>query len=420
LWNRTEVVHGDGVMSRIDPTTSCGFGLTGGKTDHIDYTTNEFSTQLSSKIDDIILSCGVGGDGNYPSMFFSEQFKDELRDIEKKDSPRVFRMAPLAHTVLTREYFGSLLSCFHTRTSRRRTGIMLGINPFSDEWGEMVYDVVRNGDNCFDGDFSKFDKKMLSTFQQILIDAVIAKMKAADLTAGHVKGVKVKKVIQFLLRAIMMNPFICVDEVFMSTHGLPSGCGLTAWFNSMIHKLYMFYCFSVLHYKQYGHLPTMEQYRDNVVNCVYGDDGLTGVSDEIKTWFNGPTVRDIMLDLGLDYTPGDKGEWDYVTRSVYRCTFLKRGFRLHIKLGSIVAPLQKRSMLSTLNYVKDPMEVDKLTEIKLLNFQREAFLHEDYHSLMTYVRTFSEERGVVVLWLSVPALMQMYSSGGYIEHLVWG
>jgi hypothetical protein len=419
IWDTTEVIHGDGIMSRIDPNTSCGFGLVGGKRDHIDYDNDLFSEHLKSKIDDIVNSCKTGDATDYPNMLFSEQFKDELRDVEKRDKPRVFRMAPLAHTVLTRKFFGSLLSSFHTRRSRRKTGIMLGINPFSDEWSEMAYNVVKNGDNCFDGDFSKFDKKMLSTFQQILVDTIMTKLKESQVTEELYKGVKVEHIAQFLLHSIMMNPFVCVDEVWLSTHGLPSGCGLTAWFNSMIHKLYMFYCFCILYYKKFGCLPTIETYREHVVNCVYGDDGLTGVSYEYCDWFNGPTVRDIMKDLGLDYTPGDKGDWDYTTRSIYECTFLKRSFRMHLDLGTIVAPVSKKSMMSTLNFVKDPMDNESLTEIKLLNFQREAFLHEDYDVLMKYVRNFVEEKGLYPLWLSKQALIQMYRTDGFINHLVW-
>jgi hypothetical protein len=126
-----------------------------------------------------------------------------------------------------------------------------------------------------------------------------------------------------------------------------------------------------------------------------------------------------MRDIGLDYTPGDKGEWDYATRSVFDCTFLKRGFRMHLELGQIVAPVSKKSMMSTLNFVKDPMEIDVLTDIKLLNFQREAFLHDDYDAMMKYVKQYVENKEIYPLWLSKQALVHMYRTDGFIDHLVW-
>lgn len=410
LWSDEKVlIHGDGITNRIDPTTSVGFGLPGNKKDYIDYDNNKLSEQLKDLMTEFELNIKMD---KYPEFFFVEQLKDELRDIEKVDKPRIFRASPLVHNVLGRKYLGSLQSYFSEPYNRFKTGVMIGINPFSNEWSRLLQNVIRFGDNCFDGDFSKFDKKMLSTFQQLITTRIIVRMKNSNqFTEDQLRTS------EFLLKSLMMNPVICVDTVMMTTHSLPSGACLTAQFNSLIHKAYLAYSFFILYKEKFLIEPTLYYYNTNVYSAVYGDDGLTGVSDLVKDWFNGPSMRDVLRTIGLDYTPGDKNDWDYKTRSIYKCTFLKRSFYFHKILNAIVAPLQLRSVCSTLNYVKDATRNSELTLIKLYNFQREIFLHDTYDDLLALAEQYLKNIEYNISWLPRQALVDMYNRDEYIDYL---
>jgi len=409
ILSEHEIVCGNEHLCAIDKKSSVGYGLLGEKRDYLNYEEGKFSPILNDIVNDFE---GKIHQGVYPEFYFKEQFKDELRDLAKADKPRIFRGAPLVHTVLIRKYLGSLVEFFGQEYHRLNTGIMVGINPFSDEWCNLIREVIKHGNNVFDGDFSKFDKKMLPTFQQLICKVIKSKLeKVYDSSQLETSD--------FLLNSIIYNPVLRGNDSFITTHSLPSGCGLTAHFNSLIHKAYMAYAFFILFKNQHdGKEPTLYDYTSNVYNAVYGDDGLTGVSPQCKEYFNGPAVQQVMLSIGLDYTPGDKKQWNYSTRSYVDCTFLKRRFTFHRKLCKIVAPLDLVSMKSTLNYVKDEVLNEEMTAIKLQNFQREAYLHEEYDDLMQYVKTYCKESSFNVSFMPEEYLMELYKTGKFVDYLI--
>lgn len=406
-WTDSEVVTGGGLLNAIDKRTSVGYGLKGVKEDYIDYDNAKFRPNLSAMVDQFeadVLS------GKYPDFFFAEQFKQELRDVEKADKPRIFKMSPLVHTVLIRRYFADFLVYSHK--SRPTTGVAVGINPFSDDWCELAQQITAFGDNVFGLDFEKYDKRMLSTFQQALNSVILRK-------SGYTGNDR--KIAEFLLNSIFMTPCVVVDTVYMTTHSLASGGGLTAEYNSWIHKAYMAYAFCSLYKRRTGQVPTVYDYMNNVVNVTYGDDGLVGVSDKVKEWFNGPSVTAEMASIGLAATTESKSTFDYETRSIYSCTFLKRGFVLHPGLGKIVGPLCKKSICSTLNFVKDDFRNHELTTVKLQNFQREAYLHfYDYPNLMSQMLAYCANVNFPFVPLEVGYLRSLYEGGKYAELMALG
>jgi hypothetical protein len=122
--------------------------------------------------------------------------------------------------------------------------------------------------------------------------------------------------------------------------------------------------------------------------------------------------------MGLGFTPADKGEWKHGTTGLYECSFLKRSFAFHPKIGQIVAPLEKLSMQSTLNYVSDAFRNDELTTTKLTNFQRECYLHYfDYEKIMEHVKNFTDQKNIIVDWLPEDYLIKLYRNQEYGDFL---
>lgn len=164
--------------------------------------------------------------------------------------------------------------------------------------------------------------------------------------------------------------------------------------------------------------PEIATYMLNVCDNVYGDDKFTFVSDAAMHYYNGATYEKVMNSIGLGFTPADKGEWTYKTRPYDDCTFLKRGFVYHRKIGGIVAPLEEKSMCSTLNFVKDDFRNHELTLVKLYNFQREAFLHQDkYDEYIDHIMKYAEEKDVVFTPLTEEYLLELYHSNDYASAL---
>jgi hypothetical protein len=401
-----DAINGFNTMHKIDLTTSPGYGFPGKKADYflVDESgdlvcTSTLEARVEQLRDNIIHD-------NYDfSSYHKDCLKDELRDKAKVDKPRLFSAAPLDLFVLERQYFSDFMNQLHE--DKNVNGIQVGINPLSSEWKTLLEYVTQFGDNVFDGDVSKWDKNMNPAFQRELNAIIVSKFKGAS----HDRDVVAQ-----LLELMVSCPHVNTDTAYITTHSFPSGRGLTADYNSLMNKFYNVYCFCRVYKEKFNHVPNLSTYLNNVAFVSYGDDSLTGVSDSVKDYFNAKSVQKIFRELGMDFTPADKGEWTYVYRSIYECTFLKRSFRIHHKLG-IVAPLCPISMTSTLNYVKDEYRNDELTRVKVQNFQREAYLHIDYQKYMQIVKEFLAKTSLVVPLLSESYLIGLYNDGEYADLL---
>jgi hypothetical protein len=411
-----EAYNGMETLGRIRLDTSAGKPLGGEKGDHV-YVSQHGPPDLSESftiipkpyLEDMVEQArkdileGVY-EQKWPTV---EALKDELRNTEKVDSPRVFAVVPFPEFIMERMAVGHLLVKLHEK--RYETGVMVGLNVFSEEWAELRQHMTSLGDNCFDGDVGNYDKNMLSVFQR---------ENNEDVVDACVSDADDKKILAQILENKVCNLRMCGDVMYFTTHGGTSGSLITGDFNSLIHKRYNLYIFCRLFFKQFGRDPTFEEYDLNVKFVAYGDDCLVGVSNKYKSWFNAKTVQGEFREMGMDFTPADKGDWKYETTSIDNCTFLKRAFVHHPQLGVIVAPLEERSMNSTLNYVKDSFRNEELTHIKLLNYQREAYLHHDYRAKMRHVEEFLKQAGIRgVVFHSEQHLIELYISGGYFDLL---
>lgn len=125
----------------------------------------------------------------------------------------------------------------------------------------------------------------------------------------------------------------------------------------------------------------------------------------------------IVNKIGLDFTKADKSKWlEGEAMSLDQVTFLKRSFFLHPTLQQWVAPLEVRSMCSTLNYISDSKRDVELTTIKLENYQRELYLHYfSYFKQMEHIETYIESYAPQLnpKFLSEKSLIELYKSGQY-------
>lgn len=421
LLTEGEIINGFGYLGPIDKDTSVGFGLHGDKLEYLDYDKGCYTPVFKKMVDEVEQSM-LDGSFRYDT-YFAVQLKDELRDLAKTEKPRVFKMSPLVLTVLFRKYFGVFLS--EIRRERRLNGIQIGINPLGPDWHELRNDTLRFGDNVFDGDYAGWDKKMLSQLQQAVADVTLMKCSytTPDRIDAGIPGITATTlptsaiVPSVLLQVMCTTPTIVGGKLTITTHSLPSGLSGTAEFNSLVNKCYGAYVFYTVCVEYEGKIPSIATYMNNVVDNVYGDDKLVAVSDRYKDIFNGATYQVVMKSIGLDFTPADKGLWTYKTRTIDECSFLKRGFRFHPEIGQYVAPLDPISMCGTLNYVKDDFRNEELTRIKVLNFQREAYLHEKYAYYMAIVEKYIRDSGFIVNFFKPTYLQRLYGTADYSEFL---
>jgi hypothetical protein len=365
------------------------------------------------------ISSVVNGEFKY-DMYFQENLKDELRNLDKAGKPRAFKASPLILVILYRFFFGKLM----TKVAEQKftNGIMVGINPLSREWDKFAKRLTGFSPKLFDGDWKLWDGGMITSAQQKYIDLLKAKsfdrnhnVAFNELFKVNLSADEYEKFFDLCCVLLYNTPTISGHDTVITTHSMPSGCAITAFFNSLVNKGYGAYIYWRLYTQKFGEEPLTDSYRRLVYDCVYGDDKITAVKDEIVDWYNGRSFCSIAEEMGLGFTPADKGEWKHDTQDISRCSFLKRTFEFHRGVGQIVGPLEKRSMLSTLNYVSDSFRAPELLAAKLENFQREAYLHEnDYESYLDYVIKYVENYDDVDLKIITrKALQKQYLEGEY-------
>jgi hypothetical protein len=112
--------------------------------------------------------------------------------------------------------------------------------------------------------------------------------------------------------------------------------------------------------------------------CVYGDDNINSVNDDIADVFNQATVTQAMKDLfSLTYTRGDKKEGVILWKPLEECVFLQRGFLCEIEgtRGGWTAPLREESFLFPAYWCKNPRDERNITINNLQGTLGELSLH---------------------------------------------
>lgn len=313
-------------------------------------------------------------------VVFGDTLKDELRDLEKIYKPRLFAAGPVHFAAELKRLFGDLVS--RTQKARMRNGIMIGINPLGKEWDAFARKMTRLGFRIIPGDFKNWDGAMLAAFQEIAIEV----LSSLTLEPQYAK---------WLLHHLINTSRVILDEMIVTTHSIPSGHFLTAFFNSIINEMYIAYSFYLLFGDFQSSFDAIFREYDRVLfSAKYGDDVFINVHEDASSYFTSFSFAKIMDDIGVGFTSESKKPHEKEFYLLEECTFLRRNFKYLNKLHRIVAPLNRDTLLSTVSYVTDRNRMEELVDMKAQNFQREAFFHDDYQQLKEiYSNKYNEVYG---------------------------
>jgi hypothetical protein len=422
-----ELVLGNEHLNRIDPKTSAGFGFEGGKKEWLDYDRGFIKEPMKQRVRDFANQV-ISGEFKYDE-YYTTTFKDELRNVDdtgKPKDPRIFQAGTLLLTILYRFFFGELM--IHTAQNRHRNGIMVGMNPLSSEWDKFAKNLLhRSPRNMYDGDFKWWDKKMHPILQRMLSQAfrVIIPIEQLRISFNVIFSMNLNKeqfslIFEACLELIISTPTRLLNCIFITTHNMPSGVGVTAFYNSCINLMVTAFVYFVRSY-ELSHKPSVREFVQEVDDYVYGDDKLLNCSDSVSAYLDPFHFSRIVKTIGFEFTKADKTAWsDHETSSIFDVSFLKRTFFFHPVIQQWVAPLEVRSMQSTLNYITDSSRDIELTTIKLENYQRELYLHYfQYFTQMNYLYDFLSKSPVQLnpKFLSEHLLIEMYTKNEYGDTL---
>lgn len=395
LLSENEIVCGrPGFFPGFDKQSSAGIPFNRKNKDLLDYENGSLGAEVQREIYNMRKEY-ASGDFRPSSIVFGDTLKDELRDTEKIYKPRLFAAGPVHFAAELKRLFGDLVS--RMQKSRMRNGIMIGINALGKEWDAFARRMVRLGPNIIPGDFANWDGGMLTVVQEIVNDVL------SSLTYEPTYAL-------WLLSHLIRTTRVVLSDTIVTTHSIPSGHFLTAFYNSIVNFCYVAYAYYELTPQSKHNLEWLaDEFFKHIFSAKYGDDVLINVDSFASEFFNAFSFTDVMNDIGIGFTSETKKKHEKPFYLLEECTFLRRSFKFSNVLMRVVGPLNRTTMLSTLSWVTDRMRMEELVDLKVDNFQREAFLHEDYEILKNILNEkYQEVYGFEAPFLDDYELLQLY------------
>ncbi|QGL51726.1 polyprotein [Vespa velutina associated ifla-like virus] len=327
-------------------------------------------------------------------VVFQDVLKDEKRPIEKLMKPggtRVFSMSPVTASIVLRQYTLDLTS--YLRKNRISNWIGIGINPDGPEWGKIVTRLRAKGDNIFSIDFSNFgpglNVNVVYEFYHLMQDFYGRHLKLSE---------EDNNVMRCLIQELMYSVHLAGGTLYRTKSGSPSGAAITVEINSFVHLMYINICWQIIgkairlfnkgqntveeqlfldSYKEllvhleeskidldlYADMDANNQeFVNNVVGVVYGDDGIFSVRDEFAEVFNAATIQIVLRAHGICATDASKGDVIKPYGPLNEMTFLKRSFVPHpVHRNEWLAPIDVTSIEECARWIRKGVSADLST-----------------------------------------------------------
>lgn len=353
LTDEETAFGGDGVQP-LNKDSSNGYGCLKGKDKYFDFNKKEIKAELYELVNRV-KDAAISGKYNYNDFMCKESFKDELRASKKVGTPRTFRVMPLGHIWWTKKIFGRLLK--HFKDTRHDTGISIGYNPYTD--ADILAKKLLNCIATGDGDWKEWDGRTLAMIMRAIFDEL----------KNFYRGDH-PYFIDWLKNTIATSFVKVNDEIWSTTHGIPSGTWLTLLLNCLINK-----CLTALIIFRTKPNPTVQDVH-NVIDYVTGDDKIMGAQDDMAEYFNLLTLKTVSDSLGMECTNGDKTPITQKSQPFDKLTYVKRHFRKHPILKRYVGCLSLDTIMNTLQWINtDTDDCHEAMLGKMRSMQVESYLH---------------------------------------------
>jgi len=397
-----ELVKGGDNLAPINKDSVNGIGFDGVKSDYFDFENGCLFPKFKDDVDKF--ASDVNDDKvDLEQVLMYETLKDELRLEHKVNKPRAFRVSNIIIQYWMKKTMGNLFR--HVVKNRWFNQVMIGLNPYKD-W-EKIYDKLIKCSILFDGDVGQFDGRQAAQIQDMVKEVV----------DSHYIGA-FPKVLRFVLEITVRAWIVTLREYRLTTHSTSSGLWVTGLFGSLYNR-----CYSACSYYRECKLNSVKCILSDfleLVDFVCGDDKLCGTKSGVLKDINGKSVSKSLLfnaftmkkffeSINMEFTDGTKGEISSEGKPVEELSFLKRTFRYHTKIGRVMCPLSKETLLSSIMWFDSRKNMDVVLEGKIASFQREMYLHEIDGSLyVDHLERFAKDKNVPFTRLSIPYIRSLF------------
>lgn len=163
VWDQFHAIEGDMEFNPITRSTSAGYPWNLNfhrkkKRDFLGHDDYDYSSRACVELFKVLadkrekLKKGID-----PGFVFVTNIKDETRPKHKvaSFSSRTTEAEPIDLTILTREYFGDWMKYMHK--TKIKHGVLVGINPYSQDWSVLAKMLLSYGNRMIAGDHSAWD-----------------------------------------------------------------------------------------------------------------------------------------------------------------------------------------------------------------------------------------------------------------------
>nr|QYV43044.1 MAG: polyprotein [Picornavirales sp.] len=260
-------------------------------------------------------------------FIFVACLKDERLPLEAVErlKVRLFLICPFDLTLLVRRYFGSFIEEIHRL--KFELGVCVGIDPHSEDWGQLARCLLKHNTEMFEIDYSNWDRSIPMEFLSVFFD--LADRFYQDEHAN----------VRRYVRAAILNPTYQMKYFrYRILAGNPSGCPVTTELNSIANLALTLYVIC-----QFGHSPG-EAYEHSFI-ATYGDDSVISTS----LFLDEEGLKGKIAQLGLIAT-GAKKDQPVKRKPLRDIQFLKRNFIFYN--GQYYAPLLMDSIMESMMWVR--------------------------------------------------------------------
>jgi len=172
--------------------------------------------------------------------------------------------------------------------------------------------------------------------------------------------------------------------ILQADHGMKSGDGNTSADNTLIHFMLLSLAYIRLVSEDYSH------FKNNVEACLYGDDELISMSDEVVGTFSAAARAPIYESCGVHF----KVESTVESTELTGLTFLGGRFKIDEDSGQYVQePVQPRKILASL-LKPHSKQTPGQTMVRAIALLCEAYWHEPTRELLHEFVQWLTSRGV--------------------------
>lgn len=340
----SEAINGtpsDAYFSRINASTSAGFGLKGSKSAWLPLDEESKDTRVMTKeVEQELLSIISDLDnGVSPHIVYNAALKDEPRLLEKVKNAktRVFYVSPLAYLILSRKLLGPFYSLMVQHSEVFGTAI--GIN-MHREGGALFKDLDQFSHLFLEGDWGGFDTSMPTDIAMMVATLITEVLRELGYNE------KALKLVAALLSEDQSPAISFLQDVIIVLGLQPSGKYGTAENNSLR-------CLFLLMYYWYSNENLSDKdFFSYLKPVVFGDDVLAAIKEEVSNSFdNCKFAKFAEENYGMEFTNAQKTTDFEPHLTVDKVSFLKRRLHKHPASGVYVAPIEKDSIYKMLQWM---------------------------------------------------------------------